>query len=68
MRAIVEKKLRFGKERLALLHGCYAQEMAKRWYERNRGRLVFMWKEISVYQLLVTELEDVLSRDSDPPR
>lgn len=61
MRALIEAKLKNHKDQITRLRLCYVEEMTKGWWLRNKSCLVFLWKELSVYEHAALELEDLLS-------
>jgi uncharacterized protein YijF (DUF1287 family) len=67
MKPIIESKLRAHREQLSFLQGCFQKEMQKHWSARNRQHLVFLWKEQSIHERVVAELEDVLTRADKAP-
>jgi hypothetical protein len=58
---IIESKLREHHQRLAHLRSCQQEEMLKNWRDRNVPYLTFLWKELSTYERVVAELEDLLA-------
>jgi hypothetical protein len=58
---IIETKLREHQQRLAHLRSCHEEEMLKNWRHRNMPYLTFLWKELSMYECVVAELEDLLA-------
>lgn len=61
MQESIESKLSRYRAQLIHLESCFRMEVAKDYRERSAGCLLFLWKEISICNVVLHELEAIAS-------